>query len=75
MRLVRRPDGTVTIDPGARPAARGAYVCRTDACLGTATAKSALSRALRTPFPADLRGSLLGSMTDQDAEGGARGQE
>ncbi len=75
MRLVRRPDGTVTVDPTGRLAGRGAYVCRTAACLEKAIIKGALSRALRTPLPADLRTSLAGSMTDHTVEGGARGQE
>jgi predicted RNA-binding protein YlxR (DUF448 family) len=75
MRLVRTPDGTVTVDPTGRLAGRGAYVCRTAVCLHKAIAKGALSRALRTPLPTDLRASLTGSITDHNAEGGARGQE
>jgi predicted RNA-binding protein YlxR (DUF448 family) len=77
MRLVRTPDGTVTVDPTGRLAGRGAYICRADACLDKAIAKGALSRALRTPLPADLRASLAGSISSSstDAEGGPRGQE
>jgi uncharacterized protein len=75
MRLVRTPDGTVTVDPGGRLAGRGAYVCRTAVCLDKAIAKGALSRALRTQLSADLRTSLAGSIADHTAEGGARGQE
>jgi predicted RNA-binding protein YlxR (DUF448 family) len=77
MRLVRTPDGTVTVDPTGRLAGRGAYVCRSEACLDKAIAKGALSRALRTQLPADLRTSLVGSATAyiNDAEGGSRGQE
>ena len=75
MRLVRTPDGTVSVDPTGRMAGRGAYVCTTAACLDKAIAKGALSRALRTPLPADLRTSLAGSITDHTIEGGARGQK
>jgi predicted RNA-binding protein YlxR (DUF448 family) len=75
MRLVRTPDGMVTVDPTGRLAGRGAYVCRTAACLDKAIIKGALSRALRTPLPADLRTSLAGSITDHTVEGEARGQE
>jgi Predicted nucleic-acid-binding protein implicated in transcription termination len=63
------------VDPTGRLAGRGAYVCRTAACLDKAITKGALSRALRTPLPADLRTSLAGSITDHTTEGGARGQE
>ena len=73
------PDGRGR--PSIRPAelaGRGAYVCRAEACLDNAITKGALSRALRTPLPADLRerrspGAATAYMTD--AEGGARGQE
>ena len=75
MRLVRRPDGTVTVDPSGRLAGRGAYVCRTAECLDKAMSKGALSRALRTQLPPDVRTSLAGSIPDHNAEGGARGQE
>jgi hypothetical protein len=63
------------VDPTGRLAGRGAYVCRSAACLDKAITKGALSRALRTPLPTDLRASLAGSITDHSAEGGARGQE
>ena len=62
-----RPDaGRRTCEP-TRPAAlagRGAYVCRTEACLDKAINKGALSRALKTPLPADLRDALAGSLTN-----------
>ena len=69
------PDGAVTVDPTGRVAGRGAYVCRDAACLDKAISKGALSRALRTPLPIDLRTSLVGSLTEHTIEGGARGQE
>jgi predicted RNA-binding protein YlxR (DUF448 family) len=67
----------VTIDPTGRLAGRGAYVCRSGDCLEKALTKGALSRALRTPLPADLRASLAGRITIDiiDTEGGSRGQE
>jgi uncharacterized protein len=77
LRIVRTPDGTVTVDETGRLAGRGAYICRTEACLDKAITKGALSRALKTPFPADLREALVGSLTPMNTiiEGGARGQE
>jgi len=70
-------------DPTGRAAGRGAYVCRTDECLDKAITKGALSRALKTPLPPDLRASLAGSLaidstkTDETMtiEGGISGQE
>jgi len=52
-------------------------VCRTTECLDKAIKKGALSRALTTPLPADLRDALAGGITDTNTiiEGGVRGQE
>ena len=79
MRIVRTSLGDVTPDETGRAAGRGAYICRSTDCLDRAIAKGALSRALRSPLPSDLRRALAGSLTitnnDSIIEGGARGQE
>jgi predicted RNA-binding protein YlxR (DUF448 family) len=77
VRIVRTPDGRVVADDTGRLAGRGAYVCRSAACLTIANTKGALSRALETTVPTALLASLdLGDPTTHDTtEGGARGQE
>ena len=75
MRIVRTVTGDVILDETGRSAGRGAYVCRTGDCLEKALTKGALSRALKTPLPAETRDALAGSLTNTDIEGGARGQE
>ena len=77
MRIVRTLTGDVIPDETGRTAGRGAYVCRTEACLDKALAKGALSRALKTPLPTDLREALAGNLEPMNTiiEGGARGQE
>jgi predicted RNA-binding protein YlxR (DUF448 family) len=77
MRIVRTPTGEVRLDGTGRAAGRGAYVCRTTDCLDKAISKGALSRALKTALPADLRDALTGSLDPMNTtiEGGARGQE
>lgn len=78
---MRTASGNVILDETGRAAGRGAYVCRTGDCLDKALTKGALSRALKTPLPADLRDALAGSLTNETmpmntiTEGGARGQE
>jgi predicted RNA-binding protein YlxR (DUF448 family) len=64
-------------DLSGRAAGRGAYICRTVECLDTSISKGALSRALKTPLPTDLREALAGSLEPMNTtiEGGARGQE
>ena len=77
VRIVRTPDGRIEVDETGRRAGRGAYVCRTAACLTIANTKGALSRALEIPVPTALLASIdLGTATNHDTiEGGARGQE
>jgi hypothetical protein len=77
MRIVRTPAGELVLDETGRAAGRGAYVCRTTDCLDKSITKGALSRALKTSLPADLREALAGSLTitTTPIEGGARGQE
>ena len=77
MRIVRTPAGDVVLDATGRAAGRGAYICRSEPCIERAIAKGVLARALKTPLPTDLHGSLVGSFmnTDTIIEGGARGQE
>jgi len=75
---VRNAAGDVSIDPSGRAAGRGAYVCRTAECIDIAIKKGALTRALRTPLPADLRAALVAGIADPahtTTKGGARGQE
>ena len=66
VRIVRRSDGTLWVDPGGsgdprRPAGRGAYVCFDAACVEAALGSGALLRTLRFDAapPEGLRGELL----------------
>ncbi len=46
VRVVRRPDGTVGLDPGGRANGRGAYLCHRPACWERALKAGLLVRAL-----------------------------
>lgn len=62
------------IDETGRLAGRGAYLCRDGTCRTTAIERGALTRALDTPLPPELRIALgAGALTMN--EGGAGGQE
>jgi len=58
VRIVRAPDGKVTLDPTGRAAGRGAYLCSDGACWPTAIKKSAIERALSVTLPPDIRSRL-----------------
>lgn len=54
VRIVRAPDGTVSIDQTGRAAGRGAYLCADAACWQIAARKRALEHALGAPLPASI---------------------
>jgi hypothetical protein len=51
VRIVRAPDGAISIDDTGRAAGRGAYLCRDAACWQTAGRKRAVEHALGSPLP------------------------
>ena len=51
VRVVRRPDGTVGLDPGGRANGRGAYLCHRPACWERALKAGLLARALPSILP------------------------
>ena len=72
VRVVRMPDGSVTLDPTGRLAGRGAYLCADGACWSAALKKHSLERALATSLPPDLRAHLAAG-DPPTIEGGIRG--
>lgn len=58
VRVVRTPDGDVTVDPTGKLSGRGAYVCPDVRCLERALKAKRLERALQRPIPDDVRRRL-----------------
>jgi predicted RNA-binding protein YlxR (DUF448 family) len=58
IRIVRRTDGEVSIDPTGKMPGRGAYLCGAKRCLDTAIKKNVLGRALRCEIPERLNEEL-----------------
>ena len=50
IRVVRTPEGDVIADETGRKNGRGAYLCRSEACLNKALKTRALDRALEQPL-------------------------
>ena len=50
IRVVRTPEGEVIADETGRKNGRGAYLCRSEICLGKAIKTRALERALDHPL-------------------------
>jgi uncharacterized protein len=54
VRVVRTPDGSVTLDATGRLPGRGAYLCRDAGCFDLAGRRKALAHALGTAIPAEI---------------------
>jgi len=51
IRVVRSPEGEVSIDPTGKKSGRGAYLCPSLACLAKARKAKRLERAFGVPVP------------------------
>jgi len=54
MRIVKSPDGEILFDEKGKMSGRGAYICKSTACLEKAEKKKSLSRALGTEIPHEV---------------------
>ena len=66
VRVVRSPEGQVSLDLKGKAPGRGAYVCRSAACLKKAVRSRALDRALEVKIPEELLEQLAADLEDQD---------
>jgi predicted RNA-binding protein YlxR (DUF448 family) len=62
VRVVRGPDGTVSIDPTGRANGRGAYLCADGSCWPDALKKKSIERALSVNMPPEVRVQLEGGV-------------
>ena len=68
IRVVRSPEGEISLDFKGKASGRGAYVCPNGACLKKAVKAKALERALSVSIPPDIYDKLQEQM-----EGGRDG--
>ena len=66
IRVVRSPEGEVSLDFRGKAPGRGAYLCRNSACLKKALKSKALDRALNVPIPEEIHSRLLAEMEGGD---------
>ena len=62
IRVVRSPEGTVSLDFQGKAPGRGAYLCPNPDCLRRAVRSKALERNLETPIPAEVLARLAQEM-------------
>lgn len=58
IRVVRGPDGSVSMDPGGKKPGRGAYVCRKESCLTRAIKQKQLERQLGVRMTPEVAAAL-----------------
>lgn len=58
IRIVRAPDGTISLDATGKKAGRGAYLCRSVTCLRRANRAHRLERNLDCPVPQEVYAAL-----------------
>ncbi len=58
VRVVRSPEGDVSLDPTGKKSGRGAYLCRDAACLKKARKSKRLESALSCAIPDEVYGRL-----------------
>ncbi|MBQ4550625.1 MAG: YlxR family protein [Oscillospiraceae bacterium] len=64
IRVVRAPDGGVSLDFRGKAPGRGAYICPEMACLKKAIRSKALERSLEVPIPEEIYARLEQEMEE-----------
>ena len=64
IRVVRSPEGAISLDFRGKAPGRGAYLCPDPACLKRAMKAKALSRAFETEIPQEIYEDLLAKMEE-----------
>ena len=68
-RVVRSPEGAVSLDFKGKLPGRGAYVCPNPACLAKARKSRALERAFSAPLPDQVWAALEEQMKEVPQDG------
>ena len=64
IRVVRAPDGGVSLDFRGKAPGRGAYICSEMGCLKKAIRSKALERSLEVPIPEEIYARLEKEMEE-----------
>ena len=64
IRLVRDPQGNISLDPTGKKSGRGAYLCNNPECLKKARKQRCLERSLKTQIPEELWTQIAAAIED-----------
>ena len=65
IRVVRSPEGEISLDFKGKKPGRGAYVCPDPVCLARARKSRALERAFETAIPAEVYDQMEAQMKSE----------
>lgn len=68
LRIVRSPEGDVSIDPSGKKSGRGAYICKSTACFRKAYKANRLAHSLEAEIPSELIKQLESEIAQLEAE-------
>ena len=68
MRIVRSPEGEISVDLTGKKSGRGAYLCASASCLAKARKAKRLERALETPIPPEVYARLEEEIARAEAQ-------
>lgn len=54
VRVIRTPDGQIELDPTGKKNGRGAYICKSSACMSKAASTKAFNKAFSCEIPAEV---------------------
>ena len=65
VRVVKSPEGEVSLDTTGKKPGRGAYVCHSTDCFKRVVKSNALARAFKTQIPSDITDELNNQLENQ----------
>ena len=68
VRVVRSPEGVISLDLKGKAPGRGAYICPDPTCMERARKSKALSRAFDLPVPDEVYAALAQTLKEADDE-------
>ncbi len=69
IRVVRSPEGEISLDFHGKKSGRGAYLCPNVQCFQRVRKSKALERAFSLPIPADIYDTLEAQLEGKDKNG------
>ena len=70
LRVVRSPEGSLSVDATGRKPGRGAYVCRSAECLKKAIRQKQLERAFECALQDEVKEALMRELQALEENGG-----